>query len=118
MDTKKMIGVFVLIFLVVAFGIMVVQQVASMPDSDILQGASVQVLPNKEQPKAAGLSDMPQDATLPSTSQPVVVDVIVNDIGNEIQGDETTFSSEVAADSSVLEEEVRALNEVSQSYDE
>ena len=114
MDTKKIIGVSVVVAVIAALGYAIVQQMSDVSPS--VEGKPLTVTP--QQPVKAGLSEEPQDASVPDTRQPATVDTIVGDMESEAGSDQATMGGEVSGESSVIDNEGSSLNEVSQSYDE
>jgi hypothetical protein len=115
MDAKKIIGVSVIIALIVVLGYAIVRQMSSMPSSSVEEKSS-RNLPGE--PIKSGLSEEPQDASVPDTRQPATVDVIVGDIEAEAEIDRSAMEGELSGEASILGDEESSLNEVSQFYDE
>ncbi len=117
MDAKKIIGVSLVIALVLVLGFVLVQQMTeTSPSSDNKNPLTAS--PQNAQGVRPGLSEESQEAPLLDTRKPTTVDAIVDDIGGEVQTDQSAVSSEISGEASIIEDEGSALNEVSQFYDE
>lgn len=117
MDAKKIIGVSLVIALVLVLGFVLVQKMTEMSPSSDNKNPPTASLQNA-QGLRPGLSEEPQEASLPDTRKPTTVDAIVDDIEGESIADQSAVSSEVSGETSIIEDEGSALNEVSQFYDE
>ena len=111
MNTKqKIVAVFGILVVVVGFVLLLGQRTAQAPST----GESASALaPTPISTQSAVKSD-----TNGSTSnEPVTVDGIVAGISKEADSDTAAFNEEIG-DSSAVDGETQALNDVTQSYDE
>lgn len=116
MDAKKILGVVILVGIIVAFGVVIVRQMGSVPREMSLDTPKT-VMPKNVNEIPAGLTEEPQAAVM-DTKQPATVDAIVGDISKEADSDTTVMSNEAAGETAVVNDESGSLNEVSKFYDD
>ena len=114
MDTKKIIGVMVLVAIVVALGGVIFKQMSQMSGSS----ADTPAVMVSSTPVKNGLTEAPQLAPTLDTKAPATIDAIVGDISGEASSSQALFDAEASGETSVLDKEESSLNSVSQFYDE
>ena len=114
MDTRKIIGVTLLIVVVVALGVVIVKQMSRVSQAP----TTMPSVPLTQVPAKTGLTEEPQLALLADIKAPATIDAIVNDMSSEVVTDQSSLDTETSSETSVLDQEASSLNDISQFYDE